>query len=139
MIILDTNVLSELMKPAPSFDVVDWIKSRATHELHATSITQAEILYGIHLLPEGRRRDAFAAAASAMFEADFAGRILAFDSDAARAYADIVATRRRAGHPISQFDAQVAAIARDKGAVVATRNVTDFEGCGVEVFNPWSA
>ena len=102
-----------------------------------TSITQAEIFYGVLLLPAGRRRTAIEAAAAAMFETEFAGRVLPFGSDAAPLYARIAAERRRAGRPISHFDAQIAAIARASGAAVATRNVDDFDRCGVKLIDPW--
>ena len=91
------------------------------------------------LLPAGRRRNAVEAAAEAMFKEEFAGRVLPFGSDAARLYARIAAERRRAGRPISHFDAQIAAITRATGAAVATRNVADYAGCGVKVINPWDA
>ena len=132
------NVLSELMKPAPSSHVVRWISGQLTNDLHTTSITQAEILHRIMLLPAGKRRSAFAMAADAMFSQDLGGRIHAFDSDAARLYAHIAAERQRAGRPISQSDAQIAAIARRAGAPIATRNVADYTQCGVEVINPWN-
>ena len=137
MIILDTNVLSEVMRPAPAESVVRWMASQPATSLYTTSITQAEIFHGIMLLPAGRRRNAFEAAAVAMFDEEFDGRILAFGSDAARPYARIATERRRAGLPISHFDAQIAAIARSAGAEVATRNVADFSGCGVKIVNPW--
>jgi predicted nucleic acid-binding protein len=138
MIILDTNVLSELMRPKPSTVVVGWVASQPSSSLHTTSITQAEILHGILLLPAGRRRAALEAAAVAMFAEDFADRILGFGSDAAAAYARVAADRRRAGHPISHFDAQIAAIAMTAGAAIATRNVADFAGLGLQVIDPWS-
>ncbi len=137
MILLDTNVLSELMRPEPAPRVVEWIGAQPAQGLFTTSITQAEILHGVMLLPPGKRRDAFEAAAQAMFAEEFAGRILAFGADAALPYACIAVDRRRAGRPISHFDAQIAAIARCSGAAIGTRNVADFEGCGVEVLNPW--
>ena len=137
MIVLDTNVLSELMKPAPAERVVRWVAAQPPTSLYTTSVTQAEILHGVMLLPAGRRRNAVEAAAEAMFKEDFAGRVLPFGSDAARLYARIAAERRRAGRPISHFDAQIAAITRAAGAAVATRNVTDYNGCGVKVINPW--
>ena len=139
MIILDTNVVSELMKAAPAESVVGWIAAQAATSLYTTSITQAEILHGIALLPSGKRRDALEAAAEAMFKEDFGGRVLPFGSDAAHEYARIGAGRRRAGHPISHFGAQIAAIARSAGAAIATRNVADYDGCGVKVLNPWEA
>lgn len=139
MIVLDTNVLAELMRPAPAERVLQWMATQPATGLYTTSITQAEIFHGIMLLPAGRRRIAFEAAAEAMFDQDLHGRILAFGSDAARPYARIATERRRAGRPISQFDAQIAAIARTAGAAVATRNVADYDGCGVRVINPWEA
>jgi predicted nucleic acid-binding protein len=137
MIILDTNVLSELIKISPSQRVVDWCNSYPETELYLTSITQAEILVGIELLPKGRRRAAIAQAAEATFREDFEERILPFDSDAAREFAGIVGARRRRGRPIAQADAQIAAIALACGAVIATRNTGDFEHCGVKVVSPW--
>ena len=137
MIILDTNVLSELMKPHPARAVVEWIAAQPPADLHTTSITQAEILHGVLLLPRGRRRSSFEAAVTAMFSEDFQGRILGFGSDASRPYAEIATERRRAGRPISHFDAQITAIARCHGAALATRNVRDFDGCGVRILDPW--
>ena len=139
MIVLDTNVVSELMKATPAERVMSWVGAQPASTLYTTSITQAEILHGIMLLPSGKRRVAIAAAADAMFTDDFGGRILAFGSDATHPYAGIATARRRAGHPISHFDAQIAAIAHSAGATVATRNVVDFDGCGVKVVNPWDA
>ncbi len=137
MIVIDTNILSELMKPTPSKRVVTWMAAQPAQSLYTTSITQAEILHGVMLLPSGRRRRAFETAAEEMFREEFAGRVLSFGSDAALPYARIAVDRRRAGRPISQFDAQIAAIARSTGAAVATRNVTDFEGLGLDLVNPW--
>ncbi|MDQ3036740.1 MAG: type II toxin-antitoxin system VapC family toxin [Myxococcota bacterium] len=139
MIVLDTNVLSELMKPRPSMAVVRWVDARSVASLYTTSLTEAELLHGIALLPNGKRRDAIDAAARAMFEEELAGRVLPFGSAAARAYAEIAAARRRAGRPIATIDAQIAAIVRATGATLATRNVSDFDGCGIDVANPWSA
>ena len=137
MIILDTNVLSELMKRAPAPQVVEWIGAQPAASLYTTSITQAEILHGLMLLPPGRRRSALEAAATSMFAEEFAGRILGFGTDAAPPYARIASDRRRAGRPISHFDAQIAAIARSTGATIATRNLADFGGCGVTLVDPW--
>jgi predicted nucleic acid-binding protein len=139
VIVLDTNVLSELMKPAPHGNVMRWMAAQPASSLYTTSITQSEILHGILLLPAGRRRKDFEAAAEAMFKEDFGGRILAFASDAALTYARIAVERRRAGRPISQADAQIAAIARSTGAALATRNTADFDNCGVNVVDPWRA
>jgi predicted nucleic acid-binding protein len=139
MIILDTNVLSELMRPDPAPKVVAWVALQPTASLFTTSITQAEILLGLMLLPSGRRRRALEAAAMSMFEQDLGSRILGFGTDAARPYAQIASDRRRAGRPISHFDAQIAAIARVSGAAIATRNVGDFAACGVRLVDPWAA
>lgn len=138
MIILDTNVISELMKTSPDKNVLRWISSFAASNLYTTSITKAEILYGVNLLPEGKKRTAFESAARDMFKKDFAGRLLAFGSDAADSYARIAVRRSRSGRPISHFDAQIVAIADSCGAKIATRNVRDFEDCGVVIVNPWA-
>lgn len=137
MIVLDTNVVSELMKADPAAAVAQWIGRGDSDAFATTSITEAEILYGVQLLPPGRRRKATEKAAEAMFAEDFAGRILPFDSRAARAYAGIVTERARRGRPISQSDGQIAAIVRSTGSVLATRNVRDFEHCGIGVVDPW--
>ena len=137
MIVLDTNVVSELMKSAPDAAVARWIAEQQATTLYTTSITQAEVLHGILLLPAGKRRAALETAAEAMFDKDFGGRVLPFGSDAARAYAQIAAQRRRSGRPISNFDAQIAAITRTVRAVAATRNVADYDDCGIKVVNPW--
>ncbi len=139
MIILDTNVLSEVMRPAPAAEVLAWLAAQTAASLYTTSITQAEILHGLMLLPAGRRRRALEAAATSMFSEDFGGRILGFDTEAAEPYAQIASKRRRSGRPISHFDAQIAAIARSAGAAIATRNLADFEHCGVALVDPWKA
>lgn len=139
MIVLDTNVISELMKPKPTRRVVTWLNAQPASSLFTTSITKAEILYGLMLLPAGRRRTSIEAAVSTMFEEDFSGRVLAFDSEAALSFARIASARRQAGQPISQSDAQIVAIAHSRGASVATRNVADFDDCEVTIINPWSA
>ena len=138
MILLDTNILSEALRAAPEPRVLDWIGRQAASSLFVTTVTQAEILYGIAILDKGRRRDELAAAALLMFAEDFSGRLLTFDGDAATAFAEIAAARRGMGRPISQFDAQIAAIARSRGAILATRNSRDFEHCGIEIVDPWS-
>jgi predicted nucleic acid-binding protein len=137
MIILDTNVVSELMKSAPDPGVLRWVAERPANTLYTTSVTLAEVLYGIMLLPSGKRRAALETAAEAMFDEDFGGRVLPFGGEAARVCARIGAQRRLAGRPISLFDAQIAAIASAARAPVATRNVGDYQGCGIKVLNPW--
>jgi toxin FitB len=138
VIVLDTNVVSELMRASPAGVVLQWISGQAAEALYTTSITQAEVLNGVLKLPSGRRRRAIEDAAEAMFREEFAARVLAFDREAARPYAELVNERRRRDLPISQFDAQIAAIARANGATVATRNVDDFEHCGISVVDPWA-
>jgi len=137
--LLDTNVVSELMKAAPDNGVLAWIDRLPRAELFVASITQAELLYGVALLPSGRRREEIARAVNVVFADLFRERVLPFDSAAASAYADIGANRRRAGRPISAFDAAIAAIARSRSAPLATRNLSDFEGCGLDLIDPWKA
>ena len=119
MILLDTNVLSELMRPEPAEPVLAWMRGQAAAELYVSSISYAEILY-------------------AMFAQDFAGRVMSFDPASAPAFAAIAGVRRRAGKPIHPVDAMIAAIARTHGAAIATRD-RDLKGCGVPVVNPWEA
>lgn len=138
MIVVDTNVLSELMKASPATRVTRWIAAHPAQAIYTTSITQAEILYGILVLPAGRKREAIRLVAEAIFSTEFQGRILPFGSGAAPIYAAIAAERRRMGRPISHHDAQIAAIASLEKAELATRNVADFEGCGIRVVDPWS-
>jgi toxin FitB len=137
MTILDTNVLSELMRPKPSARVAAWVAAQPARELCTTAITEAEIFYGIHLLANGKRQEALLAGAEAMFAEDFAGRVLGFESDAARVFAQVAARRRALGRPISHADAQIAAIAQVRGMKLATRNVADLEEYGVETVDPW--
>jgi predicted nucleic acid-binding protein len=139
VIILDTNVVSELMKAQPDRSVMRWFARQPALAIFMTSISRAEILYGIELLPAGRRRDALQKAANAAIDESFAGRILSFTSDAAPSYAAIAASRRAVGQPIMILDAQIAAITRKYGGTLATRNVADFEGCGIDIVNPWDA
>jgi toxin FitB len=139
VIVLDTNVISELMRPEPHPSVLDWVAAQPRVLLHTTHINQAEILYGIAALPEGRRRAALAAAATAMFAEDFARRILPFEAGAAARYPEIVLARRQAGNPIEKFDALIAATALAAGAIIATRDIGGFTGCGLTLVNPWEA
>ncbi len=139
MIVLDTNVLSEMMRASPAPEVAAWFARVSPSALFTTALTQADVLHGIALVAPGWRRDDLTAAAHGMFEQEMAGRVLPFDADAARHFAEIAANRRQAGRPISQIDAQIAAIARSRGASLATRNVDDFADCGVALINPWAA
>lgn len=137
MFVLDTNVVSELMRPTPSPAVEKWVSECPAESLFFSAVGEAELRFGIAIMPVGTRRELLAAAVEGMLQEDFLGRVLPFDSEAARAYAWIAAERRAAGRPISQADCQIAAIARSRGAAVATRNVRDFKGMGVDVANPW--
>lgn len=139
MIILDTNVVSELLRPAPEPRVIAWLSAQDGADVWLTSIGEAELRFGAAIMPAGRRRDAIAAAIDALIAEDLRGRVLPFDSAAAVAHAAIAAARRAAGRPISLPDCQIAAICRARGASVATRNARDFEGCGVAVIDPWRA
>jgi hypothetical protein len=139
MIVLDTNIISELMKARPDPEVETWLATQPAAGLFITTITEAELRYGVALLPASKRRDRLAVTVETMLIEEFADHILPFDSSAAIAYALVATERRQSGHPISQFDAQIAAIARSHGAALATRNDKDFEGCGIDVINPWNA
>jgi hypothetical protein len=139
VIVLDTNVLSELLRAEPDTRVTAWLVNQPRGSLYTTTVTEAEILYGVSILPDGKRRHSLLAATTAIFHEDFANRLLAFDSDAAGQYAAIGAQRRALGRPISQFDAMIAAMARSRGAALASRNTRDFADCGIELINPWNA
>jgi predicted nucleic acid-binding protein len=139
MIVLDTNVISELMRPEPDPVVFAWTAAQARDMLYTTSVNKAEILYGIAALPTGRRRTALTEAAEAMFGDDFLDRVLPFDGAAAVHYAEIVVARRRTGNPIEAFDAQIAATALVFGDEIATRDVGGFAACGLTLINPWTA
>ena len=138
MIVLDTNVLSETLRPRPDDRVMAWLASQSRAGLFTTAITRAEIFYGVGLLPDGSRRRELRTAVEAIFDEDFAGRVLGFDSDAADVYATIAVARRYAGRPMSQFDAMIAACARSRGAALATRNVKDFTDCEIAILDPWA-
>lgn len=139
MILLDTNVLSEFMRPQPLGSVVAWLDEQPANEVYTSAISRAEIELGLLLMPSGKRQEALSQAARAMFAEDFAGRCLPFDEDAARQYARIVSVRMRAGQPISVEDAQIAAIALAYRMPLATRNTADFKLIdGLEVVNPWN-
>lgn len=137
MIVMDTNVLSELLRPKPDDHVVAWIAGQSRAALFTTTVTRGEISYGVQRLPDGQRKEKLRSAVRAIFDEDLAGRVLSFDNDSADLFAEIAASRHQAGKPISQFDAMIAAISRSRGASLATRNVKDFVDCGIEVVNPW--
>ena len=140
MKILDTNVVSELIRPNRDENVVAWVDAQPLAEFFVTAITAAELRYGVAKMPSGKWKKALEADVDAILQQEFAGRILPFDANAAVEYAAIVSARRTLGKPISQFDAQIAAIARANGAAaIVTRNVDDFAKTGVTVINPWSA
>lgn len=137
MIVLDTNVLSEVARLSPSPKVVRWLEEQAPVSVFTTAITQAEMLYGLECLPAGKRRSVLQGALERIF-GEFHGRILSFDEEAAQAFGKIVAEKDALGRPISQFDGMIAAIARSRHAALATRNVADFQGCGLRIVNPWA-
>ena len=136
MIVVDTNVISELMRPAPNATVVRWARAHSHRDVYTTSVSLAEIRYGIERLDAGRRKQLFTSAADEIF-ATFAEYVLPFDRAAAVAYAAIVSARERTGLPIDGFDAQIAAICRTHSATLATRNVRDFAGTGIDIIDPW--
>ena len=138
MIIVDTNVLSEGLKPKPPDRVLRWLAAQEHSTVYTSTITQAELFHGVEALPPGRRRAGLLAAIEKILGEEFDGRILPFDEDAARAFSTIVVTREAARRPISQFDAMIAAIARSHRAAVATRNTADFDGCGIQAIDPWA-
>lgn len=139
MLVIDTNVVSELMRASPRRDVLEWVDGQRTKDLFVTSVTEAEVRAGVAVLPDGERRRGLAAAAERAFGNLFASRVLPFDSSAARAYAEMFAIRQAMGRPLSLADGQIAAIARSRGMTVVTRNIGDFEGAGIELANPWTA
>jgi toxin FitB len=136
MIVVDTNVVSELMRPAPAVAVQEWVRGHDARQLCTTAVTVAEVRYGIERLPDGRRKELLRAAAEEIFET-FAEQVLPFDLAAAEQYALVVSQRDRLGLPVDGFDAQIAAICRVRGAALATRNMADFQKTGIELINPW--
>ncbi|MBD9485180.1 type II toxin-antitoxin system VapC family toxin [Pseudomonas sp. PDM14] len=139
MILLDTNVLSELMRAKPDPQVLSWVDAQPSSEFVICSITVAEILYGIARLPEGKRKASLLEMAAAMFEQDFAGAIMSFDEQAAGHYAAMAADSESKGRAVDMADMQIAAIGRLHGAVIATRNTRHFESLDVSLVNPWEA
>lgn len=139
MILLDTNVISEIMRPDPDARVAAWMMAQPAPDLFTTAITEAEIFKGIEIMPLGKRRRELVEVAKAYFHLDMASRILSFDSAAAHRFAAIFAYRRKIGRQIQPLDAQIAAIAKEHRAALATRNTDDFTDCGIELINPWRA
>lgn len=137
MIVLDTNIISEVMRPQPDPAVIQWLDQQETSLLYLTTITLAEIRYGPGILPDGERKQRLINRFEAYVDKAFEGRILDFTADAASRYADIMANRRKAGLPMSMADGQIAAIASARHFAVATRNIRDFERCGLELINPF--
>jgi predicted nucleic acid-binding protein len=139
VIILDTNVISELTRPAPDPGVIGWLDSLSTDETAITGITAAELRCGVSCMSDGRRKAELSEAVNAVINTDFRDRVEPFDVLAADQYAVVVSGREQAGQPISISDAQIAAICRVLNATLATRNTTDFTGTGVSLINPWKA
>lgn len=138
MILLDTNVVSEAMKPEPASAVVHWLNEQVSESLYLSSVTLAELLFGIAALPQGKRQDVLQQAVDGL-QAIFTDRILPFDTAAARCYARLAATARTAGRGFPTPDGYIAAIAQSRGFIVATRDTAPFEAAAVKVINPWQA
>jgi predicted nucleic acid-binding protein len=137
MILLDTNVVSEMMRPEPAASVVAWVRRRSIDDLATTTINIAEIRYGLARLEPGHRRTDLEARFNDFILRGFANRVFDFDGQAAEVYGELVVGRERAGRRLEGFDGLIAAIARSRSMSVATRNTTDFAGCGIEVLSPW--
>jgi toxin FitB len=137
LIVLDTNVVSEMMRPAPDSAVLNWLNTQVADELWLNSVVVSELLFGIARLPAGVRKRQLADTCAAMLEQDFAGRILPFDVEAAVVYAELAAGGEARGRPVEMADAQIAAICLAQGAALATRNLRHFEGLGLVLVNPW--
>jgi predicted nucleic acid-binding protein len=137
MILLDTNVISEIVKPAPSPVVISWLNDQDSATLYISTIGLAEIGYGVEALPDGKRKRALSAAVDSFVDRAFADRILAFDRDAAKLYGTLMADRRRAGQPLSAPDGQIAATASSHDLQLATRNIKDFTNCGLVLVSPF--
>ena len=137
MFVIDTNVVSELMRPKPMPTVAAWIVKHNAQEIYLTAVSEAELRYGVAIMPAGKRRNALVVAMNRWFDHGFRQRILPFDSTAARTYAEIATARRNAGRPISEADCQIAAICLSRGAILVTRNVRDFRGTDIKLIDPW--
>lgn len=136
-ILLDTNVISEVMRPNPSGNVISWLNNHNNTDLFISSITIAEICYGLRILPEGKRRQSLQSRFEKFISQGFAKNIINFNELSARAYAEIMGMRKEKGRPMSLPDGQIAAIAKTNYLSLATRNISDFEGCGIELINPF--
>lgn len=138
MIIVDTNVVSEAMKQSPCAAVIDWLNKQETVTLFLSTITIGEISYGLGILPIGKRRSALQKSFDKLVDHAFENRILVFDEKAARLYGEIMSERRQLGRPMAIADGQIAAIAKCNGFGIATRNVQDFDDCGLGIINPFT-
>lgn len=137
MIVLDTNVVSEIMRPRPEPAVLAWFDAQGPGELWLTAVGAAELMFGIARLEDGARKQQLARTVTMMFETDFSGQVLPFDLAAASVYAQLVAQRERMGQPVAMADAQIASVCLAHGAILATRNTKHFDGLGLTVINPW--
>lgn len=137
MIVLDTNVVSEIMRPRPELVVLAWVNAQAPGELWLTAVGAAELMFGVARLDDGIRKQQLARTVSAMLETDFAGQVLPFDLAAASVYAQLLAQRERSGQPVAMADAQIASVCLAHGAKLATRNQKHFDGLGLTIINPW--
>ena len=137
MIVLDTNVISEVFKPTPAAGVLHWLQQQDDAEMFTTAVTRGELMYGLNVMADGKRREMLVSGLEGIFAQRFAGRVLPYDEPAADAYAEILAQRRRIGRPTGAADAMIAGIVHSHGAALATRNLRDFEGCGLTLINPW--
>ena len=137
MIVLDTNVISELARQAPDPGALSWLDSLEVSDVATTAVTAAELRYGVARLPDGHRKRELTVVIRGILTEDFHGRVLPFDERASVRYADIVAARQRIGRSIGVADAQIAAICRDLDGILATRNTADFEETGIELIDPW--
>ncbi|MEO8099355.1 MAG: type II toxin-antitoxin system VapC family toxin [Acidobacteriota bacterium] len=138
MLILDSTLLAECLKPSPDPQVGKWLATQDVESAYTTSLAQADLLFGVQRLAPGKRRTELAQAISDILDR-FEGRILSFDPDAARAYPQIVLDRNLLGRPISETEAMIAAITRSRGATLVTRHEHDFAGCGIRVVSPWAS
>lgn len=139
MIILDTNVISEVLKTKPAGSVLQWLSGQDGATVYLSSITEAELRFWAQRMPQGKRQREVSQLINDVLQEDFEGQILSFGSAEAMAYANIASAREQAGHPISQFDCQIAATARTANAAVGPRNVKDFVNCGIEIIDPWAS